>query len=224
MIHGYTVDPRVPTSYAIISHIPVSLFSPFFPIFHLISVHSKMTPPPSLIRGLPDDYITTSFSKLKDLCELAKEISKSPKENRGGNQWLLVSGLSARMTEKLDGEERNTLGPSYRFQWEGSTGLIKVIPPLYGHGVIISRLLTAILRKFCDMGFNYSEYDWGGRTAFKPTNKGKQADETFFPRHRLTSLQSDPCGWPTLVIERGVSESLRRLREEAKWWFTHSQG
>jgi hypothetical protein len=183
-----------------------------------------ITPPPSLISGLPDDYITTSFSKLEHLCELAEEISESLNENRGGNQWLLVSGLPARMIRKLDGEERDTLGPSYRFQWEGSTGLIKVIPPSYVHGVIISRLCRAMLRKFYDMGIEDTEHDWGGRTTFKPTKKGKQADETFFTQHRLPSSQYDHCGWPTLVIERGVSESLRRLREEAKWWFTHSKG
>jgi hypothetical protein len=74
-----------------------------------------ITPPLSLISGLPDDYITTSFSKLEYLCELAEEISESLNENRGGNQWLLVSSLPARMIRKLDGEERDTLGPSYRF-------------------------------------------------------------------------------------------------------------
>ncbi|KAJ6061987.1 uncharacterized protein N7446_006107 [Penicillium canescens] len=181
-------------------------------------------PPHSLISGLPDDYITTPFSKLEYQCEIAEGISESLNENRGGNQWLLVSSLPARMTRKLDGEERDILGPPYRFQWEGSTGLIKVIPPSFGHGVIISRLVMAMGRKFHRMGIEDSEYDWGGRTTFKPTKKGKQADETFFPQHRLPSSLSNRCGWPTLVIERGVSESLRRLREEAKWWFTHSKG
>jgi hypothetical protein len=38
-----------------------------------------ITPPPSLISGLPDGYITTSFSKLEYLCELAEEISESTK-------------------------------------------------------------------------------------------------------------------------------------------------
>jgi hypothetical protein len=42
-----------------------------------------ITPPPSLISGLPDGYITTSFSKLEYLCELAEEISESLNENRG---------------------------------------------------------------------------------------------------------------------------------------------
>jgi hypothetical protein len=183
-----------------------------------------ITIPPSLIRGLPHDYIATSFSKLEYLCELAELISESLKENRGGNQWLLVSGLPAPMTRKLDGEARDTLGPSYRFQWEGSTGLIKVIPPSFGHGVIINELRMAMWEKFHDMGIGLREYCWGGRTTFMPTKKGKQADEIFSPRHRPRSSQPGSCRWPTLVIERGVSESLSRLREEAKWWFTHSKG
>lgn len=164
-----------------------------------------ITLPPSLIRGLPDDYITTSFSKLEYLCELAEEISESLKENRGGNQWLLVSGLPAHMTRKLDGEARDTLAPSYRFQWEGSTGLIKVIPQSFGHEVIINELSMAISEKFYDMGIGLREYRWGGRTTFKPTKKGKQADDIFVPRHRPRSSQSDRSRWPTLVIERGVS-------------------
>ncbi|OJJ31599.1 hypothetical protein ASPWEDRAFT_176664 [Aspergillus wentii DTO 134E9] len=31
-------------------------------------------------------------------------------------------------------------------------------------------------------------------------------------------------GWPTLVIETGISESLPRLRNDANWWFNNSSG
>ncbi|KAJ5948562.1 hypothetical protein N7454_001869 [Penicillium verhagenii] len=65
---------------------------------------------------------------------------------------------------------------------------------------------------------------WASTTTYKPTaNKGKQADQAFIPPRRLP-VPGQRHGWPTLVIETGVSESLPRLREDARWWLENSGG
>lgn len=61
-------------------------------------------------------------------------------------------------------------------------------------------------------------------STYKPTpTKGKQGDQAFIPPSQCPSPQR-PAGWPTFVIETGVSESLSRLRGDAKWWLAASSG
>lgn len=35
---------------------------------------------------------------------------------------------------------------------------------------------------------------------------------------------ADRHGWPTVVVEVGLSESCRKLEEDVKWWLTESEG
>ncbi|KAJ5145936.1 uncharacterized protein N7515_000500 [Penicillium bovifimosum] len=63
---------------------------------------------------------------------------------------------------------------------------------------------------------------WAMATTYRPAaHKGKQADQCFTPPCRSGSPRQ-PVGWPTFVIETGLSESLPRLREDARWWFNNS--
>ncbi|GIJ98728.1 hypothetical protein Aspvir_000848 [Aspergillus viridinutans] len=55
------------------------------------------------------------------------------------------------------------------------------------------------------------------------TTHGKQPDNCFFPPNRQP-LGGQFNGWPSLVIETGVSESLEKLRRDATWWFQNSSG
>ena len=48
----------------------------------------------------------------------------------------------------------------------------------------------------------------------------KEADSAFRPY----SFRPTKTDWPTIVFEAGLSESLRRLRLDAKWWLTGSGG
>jgi fermentation-respiration switch protein FrsA (DUF1100 family) len=44
----------------------------------------------------------------------------------------------------------------------------------------------------------------------------KELDASFKPSYR------GKHGWPSLVIEAGLSESLVKLRRDAAWWLTNS--
>jgi hypothetical protein len=79
-------------------------------------------------------------------------------------------------------------------------------------------------RKLDAMGLDWSDAAWVTTATYKPTtSKGKQADQAFLPPARCP-IWLPRSGWPTLVIKIGVSESLNRLREDAKRWFVDSQG
>lgn len=63
-----------------------------------------------------------------------------------------------------------------------------------------------------------------GTATYKPTaGRDKQGDQAFLPPSRIPSRL--PSGaWATFVIETGVSESLNRLRTDARRWFINLQG
>lgn len=72
------------------------------------------------------------------------------------------------------------------------------------------------------MGVEILEFSALGATkhiAFGPTaSSSKKCDSPW------TSDLIRPGGWPFLVIEAGVSESIPRLQADAAWWFANSGG
>ncbi|KAJ5554915.1 hypothetical protein N7461_003385 [Penicillium sp. DV-2018c] len=178
----------------------------------------------SLMSGLPPEHIVRTFSHFKGLQLEAEKILKSLREKGDGNQFMVILNLSARTIKKLDEEHHSSLGAiNYRFQWEGTTGLIKVVPSEC-HDATSNNLGRAIDRKLTAMGIRWSEMVWAGTSTYKPTaGVGKQGDQAFLPPARCPN--GLPSGsWPTFVIEAGVSESISRLREDARRWFIISEG
>jgi hypothetical protein len=59
-----------------------------------------------------------------------------------------------------------------------------------------------------------------GATTFKTLGVSKEGDSAYKPR----SLRPREADWPTIVIESGWSESLTRLRRDARIWLEKSGG
>ncbi|KAJ5239170.1 hypothetical protein N7468_003789 [Penicillium chermesinum] len=148
---------------------------------------------------LPDGYIVRSFSRLSRLRVDAETILQLLQENQGGNQWLVVLGLPKSTIRKQD-EGHGILGNvNYRFQWEGTTGLIQIaLSP--SHELVTGQLHTAIDRQLYAMGIEFDNAIWLGHTTYKPTpTRGKQGDQVFVPPSRRP-IRGQLQGWPTLVI------------------------
>jgi hypothetical protein len=173
--------------------------------------------------GLPAGYTTRVFSQLKRLQADVEGIFQLLQKSQAGNQWLVVLGLSPSTIRKLD-EDHNSLGGlEYRFQWEGSTGLIKVVPS-HKHDMTTDQTTRSIDDRLAAMGIRSVNRKWAATSTYKPTPaKGKQGDQGFIPPSRQPSPQQS-AGWPTFVIETGVAESLSRLRKDAEWWLGSSKG
>ncbi|KAJ5130568.1 uncharacterized protein N7515_006607 [Penicillium bovifimosum] len=83
-------------------------------------------PAPTLMSDLPQGYVI-SFS-LRSLRHEARRILEWFKDHTSGSQWIVVLGLSSTMIETLTTERNALHDVPYRFQWEGTTGLIEVVP------------------------------------------------------------------------------------------------
>jgi hypothetical protein len=167
--------------------------------------------------------ITRTYSNFKQLEQAAHSVLKTLEANDcDGNQWILVLGLTKEAIERLDNDKECLGGVDFRFEWEGATGLIKVIPGAT-HESLIDAFNLKVNSDLQNMGIHWTQRRWVGTTTYRPANKGKQGDQGFTPPSRQVA-QGQTRGWPTLVIEVGVSESISKLRSDAKFWLNNSNG
>ncbi|OGM39664.1 hypothetical protein ABOM_011522 [Aspergillus bombycis] len=178
-----------------------------------------------LVADLPQGYQLQSYSTLKELKNAVKAIHNQLEKNNGqGNQWLLINGISRTTIERLSNDHSCLSGIEFRFMWIGTTGLLKVVPSIE-HDLTTSDVDHYIDRQCVRMGVPDNELVWG-YTVTTPgtiTTHGKEPDDCFYPPNRQP-LAGQFNGWPSLVIETGVSESLAKLRRDATWWLQNSSG
>ncbi|CAI7661240.1 unnamed protein product [Penicillium discolor] len=161
---------------------------------------------PDVMTALPSGVVTRIFSRLKYVQLEAEKITETLEkdEEENGNQFLVLLKISPRISELLFEDHECLKGVNYRFEFEGDTGL-----------------LQKVNLQLDSMGLN-EQYRWGGATRYESPSRDKEGDQVFSPSTRWPS--STMLQWPTVVVETGVSESLPRLRQDARWWFGASDG
>ncbi|KAB8273852.1 hypothetical protein BDV30DRAFT_238100 [Aspergillus minisclerotigenes] len=102
------------------------------------------------LSGLPRNCRMETFSNFKRLSTVINSVYDELVEHHGeGNQWIVVLGLSRNAIQRL-GDERSRDGISFRFEHDGSTGIIKVPGP--GHEITTDRVKTKISFLMLRMG------------------------------------------------------------------------
>ncbi|KAL4895672.1 hypothetical protein BDV59DRAFT_172930 [Aspergillus ambiguus] len=173
--------------------------------------------------GVTSTVITRTYTTMKRLEQTVHDVLQTLQANDcNGNQWVQVLGLTKEAIERLDNDKESLEGVAFRFEWEGTTGLIKVIPSA-AHESLLNDFSSKVATELQNMGINWPDRRWIGTTTYKPGNKGKAADQAFTPPSRRVT-QGQTRGWPTLVVEVGVSDSMPKLRSNAKFWLNNSNG
>ena len=86
-----------------------------------------------------------------------------------------------------------------------------------GHEAASLRLLTTLMYKLNALGLD-DEIAMLGSSRFGDNRRSKEADQAFKPM----GTRATDDAWPTLVFEVGLSESMGQLRNDARFWLTHS--
>jgi hypothetical protein len=172
--------------------------------------------------ALPTDAVIRVFENVQHVKLEAETIVQKFEQDveYSGNQFLVLLKLRPQMAERLFNDHHYLEGIDYRFEFEGDTGVLRLVPG-YKHEYTTSGLLQKINLQLDRMGLN-EHYRWGGATRYKSTARGKEGDQVFSPAQRWPS--SNGLSWPTVVIETGVSESRPKLVQDARWWFGSSNG
>lgn len=180
----------------------------------------------SLLSNLPEGCVTRTWKNFYILQQAASEVYNALQENEhAGNQYIVVISLSRHAIQRLS-EDKNALGGiTFRFAFEGAVGLVKIIPSA-AHDRSTDDLTRMMDREFFLRGmFAPMTYSWGSTSRHPATvsSSQKEPDQSLFPIERRPSMDSFN-GWPTLVLETGVSESLPHLQADSCWWFRNSCG
>lgn len=177
-----------------------------------------------LLSALPNNCPTYAWANFRHLESMANEVYQQLKDKQeSGNQYLVVLGLTKDVITTLLNDRNIIGGIGFQVMCEDAVGVLKIIAsPI--HACATDTLTRLIDRHFWDMGLYVPQYLWGGKTAHPYprtetiTERVKQPDQCLWPAARYRAN-----GWPTLVIETGVGESLPILRADACWWFENSK-
>jgi len=149
----------------------------------------------------------------------AINLQKIQLHSGNAGQYAVFSHITPHQLANLD-DFRTTHCKSLRFlYYEFEETLIVRIMPGITYALSCSGFELALFRKLLEMGLD-DELLNTAATTYHGTGCRGEADSSFTP----ISTRSLSTDWPTLVIEHGVSQSLKGLRGDASWWLTSSTG
>lgn len=155
----------------------------------------------------------------KDFQSLKTQIrSKAECLDPKKDQFLRVKLVNKAEFEKIEAR-REEIGGAARLQYfpDIETLIIKIVsrPHEKAHRDM-ARIFDVQTHL---MGVGLQEFSAVGATLYKgPTGSGKECDSSWI------NSWLRPGGFPCLVIEVGVSESLEQLHRDAAWWVANSAG
>ncbi|GIK00283.1 hypothetical protein Aspvir_004303 [Aspergillus viridinutans] len=162
----------------------------------------------------PTDF--TGFEALKDAV-----TAKAASLGRGGHhqyQYISLKNVRRRDFDLIEAN-RQELGSVVRLTYFPDIETLIVKVPSREHEIAHTNIGQYITRKVDRMNIPFVEFLALGATKHTgPTSSSKECDSSW------TNTVLRPRGWPYMVIEAGVSESMPRLRADAAWWFVNSNG
>jgi len=149
----------------------------------------------------------------------AINLQKIQLHSSNAGQYAVFSHITPHQLATLD-DFRTTHCKSLRFlYYEYEETLIVRIMPGNSHELSCSGFEIALYQKLTQMALLHELLNTRGKT-YKGVGCGGEADSSFRP----LSTRPLSTDWPTLVVEHGVSQSLKGLRGDASWWLTSSNG
>jgi hypothetical protein len=130
----------------------------------------------------------------------------------------LHADISPGAFSELD-NQRERRHPKFRVRRyiESLSLLVITVPTSPLHEPLHRTLWFKIQQSIEDMGLGLSWIE-KGNTTFRSGGDAAEGDSAGGPAPERAGAR----GWPTLVVEAGVSETVGQLREDGRWWFVSS--
>jgi hypothetical protein len=187
------------------------------------SLGSNTTTSTSLAKALPLEGLEhVDINQFVGIAKMRKAIDlQSTRLQKGvsNQQYLVFRPVTEVDLAKMD-SVRHSIGKHTRMTHYTNTNLliVKLMPSAKHQSAHLS-LGMGLVSKVIKIGMSYRELCPMGGTRYPGHTSSKEGDSTYKPSSRKKELD-----WPTIVFESGLSESLRRLRSDAKWWLENSGG
>jgi hypothetical protein len=146
-------------------------------------------------------------------------LSEKLREGDTTDQYLVFRPVTVNELDKID-NRRYEVGKGIRLTHCADIGTLIIKVPTTAHEVVSQNFGAEVVIQAVGMGVPRQDWTLLGATRFMGNSTSKEADGAFKPG----TLRPHKLDWPTLVLEVGVSESLPRLRNDARWWLSNSGG
>lgn len=162
---------------------------------------------------LTPGFLDFSFLSCKDA---EARISKF-KSRSLPSHYVVIRHIPLKEFEKLDECYSTSSRNEYFRHIELAVLYLRL--PSFEHSMALSLFRKLFDSKATAMGISLFDYTWMISGTCQGMRRDKQPDECLFPS---TYVQRGT--WPVLVIEVGLSETIRQLQKDAVWWFhQHSE-
>lgn len=160
------------------------------------------------------------YKSIRSLQECVRSHASALMDGLTNKQYVVFMGVKKADLEKID-KQRRKIGLDTRFSHDTDANLLIVkVMPSKGHELGHLILAQMFKDELTRMGLPRNCVVPVGATRYERPESSKEGDSGYYPRQ--PRQQEDD--WPTIVFESGYSESLARLRHDAQWWITKSQG
>ena len=168
-----------------------------------------------LLEGLEDKV--QLFLGIANMRKVVNSRIQDLQDGKTTDQYLVFKPVTTDDRDKID----DTIGRHWRKTHciDLDTLIVKLMPLVTHEGA--HRSFGHLIRdQSRAMGISpLGLYDVGG-TTYQGHFVKKEADTAFRP----IPQRPNRADWPTIVLEAGVSQSLRQLKNAAKWWLSNSGG
>lgn len=182
------------------------------------TANEDMTIPMSsseLLEGLEDKV--QLFLGIANMRKVVDSRIQDLQAGRTTDQYLVFKPVTTDNCDKID----NKIGRHWRkTHCIDSDTLIVKLMPLLRHEFAHRSFGKLLDSQSLAMGISPFEFADVGGTTYQGHSVKKEADTAYKP----STYRPNTADWPTLILEAGVSQSLRQLRNSAKWWLSNSRG
>lgn len=166
------------------------------------------------------DVNTRRYVGVADMREIVNGLSKALQLGTTDMQFLAFERVTREDLAKIDAS-RTSIGRHMRMAYYADIDLLIVkLMPSVSHEAAHRYFSQDFDGRIQDMEVPRSELYPIGAGQIEGRNSSKEADSAYKP----LPARSGKKDWPTIVFESGLSESLGRLRTDAKWWLIESGG
>lgn len=181
----------------------------------------------NVINNEDEEYNITShikdlriFSSISALRQALESQVKQLQTSKTASQYIAFLHVPKAAMQRIEHyQDEGKFIKCVRLTYDSTseTLVVKLMPS--GADQIAYTYIHDMIREvlLLDMGIGIRQILNVGARRFKGREVGKEGDLALMPR------SVDPVeGWPSLVFETGLSESLSRLRLDATWWLRTS--
>jgi len=181
-----------------------------------------MTPESSPVaESSPVDGLDSSrvihYSTLQAFCAAVRQLKNNLDHGRTWNQYLIVRDVDEDIMKHIDDREYKGV----RYEWHGDLELLIVKAVTKAHENAAGNFANEITIAAAAMGVPRIEREPTGAGRCQAPG-GSPAKEPDWSMTNANVRGLTPDDFPTIVIEVGYSESLRKLRNDARLWFSMS--